>query len=94
MKVLENTLKVKLERWDDPGDYPSNAGAGPLPSEDFVEDIEGHVLLKIDSGDDLDEFMGQVDEVVEVPENVFIYSWNIELLPDWTVKLTVANFTA
>ena len=35
MKVLSNTLKVEWDQWDDPGDYPSNAGAGPLPSYKF-----------------------------------------------------------
>ena len=92
MKILENTLKVKLGRWDDPGDYPSNAGSGPLPSHDYVEEIEGHVLLKIENVGDLSEFREGIAYLVDLPEDNLWLSWNIELLPDWTVKLTVTDF--
>ena len=48
MKILSNTLKPVVERWDDPGDYPSGAGSGPLPSEDYVEYIDGQIVVEID----------------------------------------------
>jgi hypothetical protein len=41
-------LKLYWNRWEDPGDYPSGAGAGPLPPGPwFVEDITGTVTYRI-----------------------------------------------
>lgn len=38
---------VILERWDDPGDYPSGAGGGPLPSRHYLA-LDDPGALKID----------------------------------------------
>jgi len=51
MKILKNTLSLKLEIWDDPGDYPSNAAQYPLPSYCQLEDIEGYVIIQIEPVD-------------------------------------------
>ena len=48
MKVIENTLEIEIERWDDPGDYPSGAGGGPLPSHNFVAGYGGVVVVELD----------------------------------------------
>lgn len=40
------------EIWDDPGDYPSNAGAGPLPSYEF-ECLRSGGEFRIDLNDEL-----------------------------------------
>ena len=47
MKVISSTLKPIIERWDDPGDYPSGAGAGPLASYDYVEYVDGSVVVEL-----------------------------------------------
>lgn len=91
MKIIENTLKPIIERWDDPGDYPSNAGSGPLPSHDYVAEVTGHVVIEIDSGQDL-MTLGYLLNERDVPEGVLVVEWKAELLRDWQVKLTVAEF--
>lgn len=40
------------DRWEDPGDYPSGAGSGPLPDgEPYPEDIEGSVVYFLTAAD-------------------------------------------
>ena len=51
MKVIQNTLKPEIERWDDPGDYPSGAGGGPLPSHNFVAGIDGTLEVELDGAE-------------------------------------------
>ena len=51
MKVIENTLKIEVETWDDPGDYPSGAGSCPLPSYDFVCAVAGTVVVELEDAD-------------------------------------------
>lgn len=63
MKELENTLSALIERWEDPGDYPSNAGSGPLPSFDYLAGMEGEVKFEL-----TDEELTQFIEAVEVGE--------------------------
>ena len=59
---------VEWETWDDPGDYPSNAGAGPLPSSEWPltpegrqkylfswEDLEKKGLYPVSLGDAFEE---------------------------------------
>lgn len=56
MKVT-SSLKIEMGQWDDPGDYPSNAGGGPLPSYLYPESLEGTVTIEYGdrSKDDSDE---------------------------------------
>jgi hypothetical protein len=49
MKTIGSTLKTHLERWDDPGDYPSGAGGGPLASRWFVEGVYGNIVVELTS---------------------------------------------
>jgi hypothetical protein len=51
MKILSNTLSIEIEKWSDPGDYPSGAGGGPLPSYDFVSDINGEIVFELEKID-------------------------------------------
>lgn len=47
-RIQEPSLCV--ETWEDPGDYPSGAGAGPLPSYPyFAIDLPGEWRVNIDS---------------------------------------------
>jgi hypothetical protein len=51
MKIQSITFSPLVEKWDDPGDYPSNAGQFPLPSYYYLEAVEGDVKVKIESTD-------------------------------------------
>lgn len=48
---LKDTLEERIETWSDPGDYPSGAGAGPLPDRDYIEEIEGDVTIELTPAD-------------------------------------------
>ena len=52
MKIISNTLEIKIGRWDDPGDYPNALAAGPLPSYDYVEEVFGALVIQLEDGDD------------------------------------------
>jgi len=73
MKTLSNTLEALIERWDDPGDYPSNAGSGPLPSCDYLEGMEGELKIELTP-----EELTQFNEAVEVGEQQDWVQENIE----------------
>lgn len=51
MKTITNTLKLRIDRWSDPGDYPSGAGGSPLPSRDFVEGVDGQIVVELSRED-------------------------------------------
>ena len=51
MKIIENTLKLEIECWTDPGDYPSGAGGGPLASYDFVAGVDGNIVVELGAAD-------------------------------------------
>ena len=79
MKLLKNTLEVLMDRWDDPGDYPSNAGSGPLPSKDFLAGMEGEVQLEL-TADEIDsyrkcvdDFIGELD--IKLPDGILSAEW-------------------
>lgn len=102
MKVLSNTLEAQWERWEDPGDYPSAAGSGPLPSYDYAESISGEIKLELTAEDaancvgltagsgDFDAFAKTIDkELLELPAGVTSVSkWRGEL-DQLTLTLTV-----
>lgn len=51
MKTISSTLKSVVETWTDPGDYPSGAGGGPLPSRDYVESVDGVLVVELEAED-------------------------------------------
>jgi len=51
VKTTHDTLKPEIERWDDPGDYPSGAGGGPLPSRLFVSWVDGELVVELEDAD-------------------------------------------
>jgi hypothetical protein len=68
VKTLHSALKLRIETWNDPGDYPSGAGGGPLPSYKFVEGVDGIVIVRLEAEDIcaaiqayLDDNAGEVD---------------------------------
>ena len=46
MRIVKDTLELSVESDDDPGDYPSNAGSGPLPSRKYLI-MEGEVVMEL-----------------------------------------------
>lgn len=99
MKILENTLSVELDIWEDPGDYPSNAGQFPLPSSYQLEDITGHLIIQIEPSDrEMDDWHEQgtalnlcmmMDDHKITVQGVRITSWQLhpemDLKEDYTV---------
>ena len=69
MKVIQNTLEPVVERWDDPGDYPSNAGSGPLASYDYIAGCDGEIVLEFDPEDFLEIVSEETCGCVEVDTN-------------------------
>lgn len=82
--IVQNTLKADWGVvWDDPGEYPSGAGGGPLPSEYGVEEITGCVRVRLPY--DMDcarDWKGIVEEIlddVDLPYEVqSITKWDVE----------------
>lgn len=69
--ILHSSLEFSTDTWDDPGDYPSGAGAGPLPSE-TVAYCDGELVL---SKEALDEFLNDL-----VPDGYSVTSWCHEVV--------------
>ena len=54
MKLIKDTLKANFDRWEDPGDYPSNAGQFPQPPGPwYAKDVEGEYVVELDGGHEL-----------------------------------------
>lgn len=54
MKITTNNLYCKIERWDDPGDYPNAVAGGPLPSEHYC-DYGGEFIFETENEEELKE---------------------------------------
>lgn len=108
MKILEDSLEAVVERWDDPGDYPSNMGSGPLPSYNYVEAVEGEVVIELEPAD-LDEMdperLMDRDTLVrewiaensgeveyDLPHGISISKWTIAKVEGMKATLTVDEF--
>lgn len=85
MKLIKDCLTTTIERWDDPGDYPSNAGSGPLASYDYVAEIEGSIIVELEGNETpayIDDEPGDVphDPIYHEPDGydaVKIKKWRI-----------------
>lgn len=90
MKLVENTLKVEMELWEDPGDYPSNAGGYAQRSQWFGT-ASGSILVEFDDDDDPVKFEDQVSDFVEsvvhVPRGSGI-RYNLEELENSLIRIT------
>lgn len=93
MKIVSNTLTVERETWKDPGDYSSNAGAGPLPSRSVVM-LEGSVVLQLAQAE-LDSLLGTFidcpEEWLEQPGPQRFLSENVDAV-DSVAKVTAWDF--
>ena len=104
MKLLSSTLKMHISTWDDPGDYPNSLAAGPLPSQDFVEEVTGDVLIQIEP-EDISNLEGDTsiaavrdylaDNARSVPHEepgLVVKSWDVKNVVDDVVTLQVLDF--
>lgn len=100
MRIISNTLDVEIQKWSDPGDYPNSAAGEPLPSYDYVSDVNGEVRVEL-STEEVLEFQeareaGEVQDWVSnldipLPDGTLSVDWNVQLI-DQTAVLTVAEF--
>lgn len=100
MKILSDTTEPLIETWDDPGDYPSNAGAGPLPSYNYIAGIEGEVKVQLSNHEHVEFLEFLQDEPLhfwlievlgyEYPEGISEAKWRYQANPHLdTVTLTI-----
>jgi hypothetical protein len=100
MIVISSTLKEQWDTWDDPGDYPSNAGSGPLPSVEYVSEVTGEVIckpeatdlitiLQLDNGecDPIQEFFKR--ELSDNGLSCKVKQWSYAVHNDGTIHVTV-----
>ena len=92
MKVISDTLKPYIETWDDPGDYPSGAGSGPLPSHDYVAEVEGEVTIELED-EDLCELISQTFEP-DLEHSISVTKWEIVKLAGRKLTFAVKEFNA
>lgn len=94
MQVSSNTLRVTLDTWDDPGDYPSGAGQGPLPSYQYIAGLEGEIVFNLTQQDmieiheDIDEFLKQALNQI-LPKNVSVINVDVYELNHTNNQLTI-----
>lgn len=79
MKIIKNEFFQEFDTWDDPGDYPSNAGSGPLPSYTYFLGLGGEIRVekfpgKI-NGVNIEKF---ANKYANVPVDVSVKKWNCE----------------
>lgn len=75
MKIISDTLAAVVERWDDPGLYPNSLAQGPLPSYDYVAEVEGEVVVEIEATD----FLGETLELdYDLPHGIKVARWQID----------------
>ena len=89
-----------IERWSDPGDYPSNAGSGPLPSYDYLDGVDGEVrieltyeeLAELRAAKEAGELKDWVDQLdISLPDGILSATWNVELVMPNIAVLTVTE---
>ena len=90
MKIISDTLEPLVETWDDPGDYPSGAGSGPLPSYQYYAGIEGELRVELSSEEatelrawlesksDLGEWIERLE--ISLPAGILSSKWDVELV--------------
>lgn len=101
MKTIEDGLKLELDTWDDPGDYPSGAGSGPLPSYTFVAGIHGKIVVELDDDDvvelpvTVEHVQAYVDsnpgEVEHGVPGLTVAKWSVDKVDGKRVELTVSD---
>ncbi len=86
MNITTDTIEPLVETWDDPGDYPSNAGGGPLPSYDYLAGLEGELIIELTATerqemrewDTISEWLAEVVEY-QLPDGILSADWQCEV---------------
>ena len=96
MKVIQNTLEPVIERWDDPGDYPNGLAGGPLPSEDYVSEIAGHLIVQL-TKEELRKaiklyLVENIEDIDYGLGGISVIEWTIEAIDYDKVLLRVEEF--
>ena len=101
MKTIEDGLKLELDTWDDPGDYPSNAGSGPLPSYTFVAGVEGKIVVELEDVDTVEQPVTVTTVQLYVDDNpgevkhdipgLTVAKWSVDKVDGKRVELTVSD---
>ena len=81
MNIISDTLEPLIERWEDPGDYPSGAGSGPLSSYDYLADLEGELKIELSGAEyqkmlfwGVDDWMAEVMDY-DLPDGLLSVKW-------------------
>ena len=88
MKCLKNTLKIEVEVWDDPGDYPNAVAASALKSHASLESTGELILLGEDGDDSIEDFIEYFSDwiacghqAMSIGADVYVPSyWNVNWL--------------
>lgn len=95
MKIIKNDLEPLVETWDDPGDYPSNAGSGPLPSYQYLAGCEGELILEltdeelVDFKEDNKEFLNNAD--IKLPRGILSVTWQVDSIVGNRITLVIPD---
>jgi hypothetical protein len=85
MKIVRNTLSLLVQRWEDGGDYPSNAGQGPLPSRVVGVGCEGELVVELTCDEfsavwrgGFEEFVSAETEGIRLPDGILSVEWAVD----------------
>ena len=90
--VVSDTLEPQIETWSDPGDYPSGAGGGPLPSYQYVKAVEGNIVLEMDK-EQLAKLITDSEGIdTDTRPQISVSKWAVEKMEliDGKVRLTLS----
>lgn len=106
MKIIKNDFSLEFDTWDDPGDYPNGVASGPLPSYDYVCEVNGEILMEIEPEDVECEFTHLHDAGVEdqlqelasehadIPSGIRVTEWAWSYPAHNQVSFSVQDFDA
>lgn len=93
--TLQKGCLVPVEdTWDDPGDYPNSLASGPLPSYQYLDSIDGEIVIELLGKEEeipfettkldhleIEEMHGGVFDILsgEIPEGCSIDKWHLNV---------------
>lgn len=92
MEILEDTLELETDIWEDPGDYPNNVAGYPLPSHEYISDIVGELWVKLTK-----EEMKEMQDCIKTEsfdvwvDEVLDYTLSFECPIKWGIEREVEN---
>lgn len=85
---------VNIEHWDDPGDYPSGAGGGPLSSYQYIDSIDGGTInvkllpAIIPDLSEPSEPKATEEFLSEFADDFAKNEWGVDYISSWDIKIT------